>query len=188
MCFHRVSGYCSGVRHIHQNQPFEMAKSKLVKVDFIIGLVPEEIARYAIERPVLLFHLETGLKLYDRNIGGGSKTDVGTDYSTHEHFGILLEILSKRNDISFRQLPAMAVKVTLRNGNFNRMGMQTEFVLVFVFLVVTRFFEHAAKHLILPWMITEIDWIAVIILKESLYIGFTRDGYVKFHRSIGFHS
>ena len=73
MCFHRVSGYCSGIRHVHQNQPFEMAKSKLIKVDFIIGLVPEEIARDAIEWPVLLLHLEPGLKLYDRNICRGSK-------------------------------------------------------------------------------------------------------------------
>lgn len=57
--------------------------------------------------------------------------------------------------------------------------MFIQLILIFMLVVVIRFFEHTPKKLILPGMFTEIDRIAIIILKKSFDIGLT--GTVTIH-------
>jgi hypothetical protein len=75
----------------------------------------------------------------------------------------------------------VAVKVAFRDHNLDRIYMQAEFFSVHVFFAEIGLFKHPLKHFIFPGMITEIDRITVIVLKETFNVWFDGNCYIEFH-------
>jgi len=106
----------------------------------------------------------------------------------HPPFGMLLEIFSETDDIGFGQLPSIAVKIVIRYNDFNGINLFREFVPILMLVVTIWFSKHTPEQFILAGMLAEINRIAVIVLKESLYVGFYGNCDFEFHRNLGFHA
>ena len=176
-----MSGNCSCIRNVNQYQFFEMLKSKLIKVNIIVDFEPEKVLFNSIEWPIFFLHMEACLELNNCNIDWNTKTDIGADNRPHQPFCIPLKMAAKADDIGFRQLPAVPVKITIGYGDFDTVRLFAEFVFILVVVIVIWFFQHTLKHFVFPGMIAEIDRITVIILKKSFDVWLYRNSYVEFH-------
>ena len=174
------------IRHIEQDQFFKMLICVLVKIDLVIDFKPEKVFFYGIKWPVFLLQLKPDLKLVDCDVDRNTKTDIGTDYCSHQPFGVFLKVFSETDDVCLWQLPSVTVKVTFWDHNLNHVDMQAELLAIHMIFLQIRLFKHTLKHFILPGVITEIYRITVIVLKETFNVWLDGNCNIEFHRKKGF--